>query len=252
MRAAELREIEPLREKYRAEMNCQIIHDSIHGRPGWTHEFALHENGVLIGYGSVAVAGPWRDNPALYEFFVAPEHRARSFDAFTNLLAVCGAKIIETQSNDPHLTVMLHAFGRNVRTESILFQDSFTTSFRPEGASFRAATASDAADLRRLELDENAGWVVLLDGEIAGAGGILYHYNRPYGDVYMKIAEPFQRRGLGAYLVQELKTACIAAESVPSARCNVKNVPSRRTLQKAGFVPCGAIIVADIGEHTAA
>lgn len=29
VRASELREIEPLREKYRNEMNCQIIHDSI-------------------------------------------------------------------------------------------------------------------------------------------------------------------------------------------------------------------------------
>ena len=246
VRAAELREIEALREKYRAEMNCQIIHDSIHGRPGWTREFALHENGVLIGYGSVAVAGPWRDNPALYEFFVAPEHRARSFEAFTNLLAVCGAKIIETQSNDPHLAVMLHTFGRNVRTESILFQDGFTTSFRPEGASFRAATASDAADLRRLELDEEACWVALMNGEVAGAGGVLYHYNRPYGDIYMKIAEPFHRLGLGAFLVQELKAVCRAGGSVPAARCNVKNLPSRRTLQKAGFVPCGAIIAGDI------
>ncbi len=246
-RASDLREIEPLREKYRKEMNCQIIHDSIHGRAGWTREFVLHLNdGPVVGYGSVAVAGPWRDNPAVYEFFVEPEHRMRTFEAFTSLLELCGAKIIETQSNARLLAVMLHIFARNLRTESILFEDGFQTSFYPEGAGFRAATSSDAAVLRRLELDEDAGWVVTLNGEIAGAGGVLYHYNRPYGDVYMKIAEPFRRLGLGAYLVQELKAVCRTSSSVPSARCNVDNLPSRRTLQKAGFVPCGALIAGDL------
>ncbi len=247
VRASELREIEPLREKYREEMNCQIIHDSIHGRPGWTREFALHmDDGAAIGYGSVAIAGPWRDSPALYEFFVEPEHRTRTFEAFTSLLEVCGAKIIETQSNAPVLPVMVHVFGHNLRTESILFEDGVQTSFQRQGASFRAATASDAAVLRQLELDESAGWVVTVNDEIAGAGGVLYHYNRPYGDIYMAIAEPFRRLGLGVYLVQELKAACRTGGSMPSARCNVDNVPSRKTLQKAGFVPCGALIAGDL------
>jgi GNAT superfamily N-acetyltransferase len=246
VRASELCEIEPLREQYRSEMNCQIVHDSIHGRPGWSREFALHDDGALIGYGSVAVAGPWRDNLALYEFFVERENRMRSFEAFTSLLPLCGAKIIETQTNDPHLTVMLHVFARNIRAEAVLFEDGFQTSLHPQGARFRSATASDVDELRRFELDEDAKWVVLMDDEIAGAGGVLYHYNRPYGDVYMKIAEPFWRRGLGAYLVQELKGVCRAGGSVPAARCNVNNMPSRGTLQKAGFIPCGALVVADL------
>src|SRR6185437_8741356 len=148
VRASELHEIELLRENYRAEMNCQIIHDSIHARPGWTREFALYDDGALIGYGSVAVAGPWRDNPALYEFFIDAQHRMRTFEAFTTLLPTCGAKIIETQSNDP-----------------------FQTSFQLHGTCFRAAEKSDAPELRRLELDEDAGWVVAINGEIAGAGG---------------------------------------------------------------------------------
>ena len=246
VRASELHEIELLRENYRAEMNCQIIHDSIHARPGWTREFALYDDGALIGYGSVAVAGPWRDAAALYEFFIDAQHRMRTFEAFTTLLPTFGAKIIETQSNDPFLTVMLHVFAHNLRAESILFKDDFQTSFQLHGTCFRAAEKSDAPELQRLELDEDAGWVVAINGEIAGAGGVLYHYNRPYGDVYMKIAERFRRIGLGTYLVQELKAVCRAGGSVPAARCNVNNIPSRRTLQKAGFVPCGALIVGDL------
>jgi GNAT superfamily N-acetyltransferase len=246
IRVADLGEIEPLRENYREEMNCQIVHDSIHGRPGWTREYALELTGIAAGYGSVAVGGPWRDNPALYEFYVAHAHRTRAFDLFASLLAVCGAQVIETQTNARMLSVMLHTFTRNVRAEAILFEDAFQTSYRPEGAAFRAAALDDVDELRRLDLDDGAGWVVTMNGEIAGAGGVLYHYNRPYGDVYMKIGEQFRRKGLGAYLVQELKAVCRTHGSVPAARCNVQNLASRRTLQKSGFVPCGNIVVGDL------
>jgi hypothetical protein len=43
-----------------------------------------------------------------------------------------------------------------------------------------------------------------LDGEVAATGGILFHFNRPYGDIYMDVAESSRRRGLGFFLVQEL------------------------------------------------
>jgi len=246
VRVCEPNEIAPLRECYREEMDCQIIHDSIHARPGWTIEYALDLNGAAAGYGSVAVGGPWTTSNALYEFYVKRECRLRIFDLFAALLATCSATIIETQTNAPILPVMLHTFGQNVRAEAILFEDQVETRLVPEGSGFRSTGAGDAELLRMLELDETAGWAVTLNGEIAGAGGVLYHYNRPYGDIYMKIAEPFRRRGLGAYLVQELKTACRAGGSVPAARCNIGNLASRRTLQKAGFVPCGNLVAGDL------
>ena len=74
-------------------------------------------------------------------------------------------------------------------------------------------------------------------------GGVLYHYNRPYGDVYMEVAEAHRRRGYGAYLVQELKRICYEGGSIPAARSNPTNIASHKTLQKAGFVPCALILV---------
>jgi GNAT superfamily N-acetyltransferase len=227
-------------------MDCQIIHDSIHARPGWTVEYALDLNGAAVGYGSEAVGGPWTTSHALYEFYVKADCRRRIFDLFAALLATSNATRIETQTNAPILPVMLHTFGQNVRAEAILFEDRFETRLVPEGAGFRSIGAGDAELLRMLDLDETAGWVATVHGGIAGAGGVLYHYNRPYGDIYMKIAEPFRGRGLGAYLVQELKTVCRAGGSVPAARCNIRNLASRRTLQKAGFVPCGNLVTGDV------
>ena len=84
--------------------------------------------------------------------------------------------------------------------------------------------------------------VTQIDCGIAATGGILFHYNRPYGDIFMEVAEPFRRGGLGSYLVQELKRVCYEQGNVPAARCNPTNIASRKTLQKAGFVPCGHIL----------
>jgi len=238
----ELREIEGMRDIYRHEMNCQIIHDSIHTRPGWTHEYLLTWAGAKIGYGSVAVAGPWQANPCVYEFFVLPHHRGRLFDFFLMLLSSSGVTEIETQSNDPLLTVILHALAPTVLSESILFHDKLTTAHSPPDAFFRKASGEDTPQIAQQDLDSEAKWLVTVGGVVASTGDILFHYNRPYGDIYMKVAEPFRRRGLGTYLVQELKRVCYESGSVPAARCNPKNVASRQTLQRAGFVPCGHIL----------
>jgi GNAT superfamily N-acetyltransferase len=244
-RAASLQDIALWRDVYRLDMSCQIIHDSIHERPGWTEEYLLFLEGTAVGYGSVAVAGPWTGNPTVYEFFVVPQRpRLRVFELFEALLAASRAVAIEVQSNDPLLTVMLHTFAHGVASESILFHDKVATALSPPSATFREPTAFEAPDEPRDELRWRG--VVEVDGKVAATGGILFHYNRPYGDIFMEVAEPFRRRGLGSFLVQELKRVCYEGGHVPAARCNPANVASRRTLQKAGFVPCGHILTGSL------
>jgi GNAT superfamily N-acetyltransferase len=235
----ELREIEPMRDMYRHEMQCQIIHDSIHARPGWSQEYLITDGDSKVGYGSVVVAGPWKAKPTVYEYFVLPQHRRRVFDFFLALLAACGTNEIETQSNDVLLTAMLHTFAPAVTSEAILFHDRLTTSHAPPDALFRRATPNDLEQFAQQGLDTEAKWLVEVEGVVAATGDILFHYNRPYGDIYMKVGEAFRRRGLGTYLVQELKRICYEGGSIPAARCNRKNIASRQTLQRAGFVPCG-------------
>src|SRR2546430_12002487 len=245
-KAATVEDIRAWRDMYRLEMGCQIIHDSIHSRPGWTHEYLLFAGEATVGYGSIAVGGPWKGKPTVYEWYVAPQYRSRMFDLFSALLAASGSVKVETQSNDTLLTVMLHAFAASVTSESILFHDKLTTTHSPPCAIVRRAAPEDAAQVLSRELGSGADWVVVVEGAIVAAGGILFHFNRPYGDIYMKVAEPFRRRGLGSYLVQELKRVCYEQGSVPAARCNPANVESRRTLQKAGFVPCGHILTGSV------
>lgn len=239
--ATTLDDIRLWRDMYRLEMSCQIIHDSIHFRLGWTQEYRLMLGDRPVGYGSVAIAGPWSGQPTVYEFYVEPTHRSHVFDLFRAFLSTSGAVAIEAQSNATMTTVMLHAFAPQVSSESILFQDQYVTSHAPAGAVFRQATASEAHDVP----EEQRKWrgVVDVDGVVAATGGILFHYNRPFGDIFMDVEEGFRRRGLGSFLVQELKRLCYEGGHVPAARCRTTNIASQRTLQKAGFVPCGHVLV---------
>lgn len=237
---ARLEDIAPWRDMYRLEMACQIVHDSIHARAGLTDEYLLSEGGTAVGYGSIAVGGPWKGEPTAYEFYVVPNRRQRLFELFQALLDASGARTIISQSNAPLATAMLHTFAGQVTSQAILFHDRAATNWQPPGATFRVPTPGEVDGVPPEQLKWHG--VVELGGQVAASGGILFHYNRPYGDIYMEVAEPFRRQGLGSFLVQELKRVCYEGGSVPAARCGSGNVASRRTLQKAGFVPCGHIL----------
>jgi GNAT superfamily N-acetyltransferase len=237
--ATDLPAIAHLRDVYRHEMHCQIMFDSLHTRPGWTTPYLLKIDGAPAGYGAEAHAGPWKDKPTIFEFFVLPTQRHHAMRLFKQLVAATGIRSVETQTNRTLLSVMLHSFCPSVTVEAILYEDRLLTSLAIPNASVRPVTPNDATEITSRQLDADAEWLLQREGQIVGTGGILYHYNRPYGDIYMAIAEPFRRQGLGAFLVQELKRICYEGGSIPAARCNVKNTASQMTLQKAGFVPCG-------------
>jgi GNAT superfamily N-acetyltransferase len=231
------------RERYREEMNCQIVHDLIHRRAGWTLTYLLELDDIPVGFGLVAIGGPWTNKPTLLEFYVLPEYRSFSFALFETLLSVSAPQFMEIQSNDVLPDVMLHTYARDIASEKIVFHDKLSTALAANGATLRQTTSDEEA---RASIERRQGgpeYVLELDGKVVGQGGILFHYNRPYGDIHMEVAEPFRRRGFGSYLVQELKRAAYDLGAVPSARCNTANVPSRRTLQKAGFIPYAHMLI---------
>jgi GNAT superfamily N-acetyltransferase len=238
-------EIGPWRDLYRQEMNCQIVGDSIDERPGWTQPYLLGADEQTVGYASIAIGGPWKGKPTMFQFFVLPQFRGRVFDFFTTLVTEVKPVGMEAQTTDIIPSVMLQAFCTEIVCESILFHDRLTTTLKAPGAVVRKAGSIDEWKLGELKSDTGAEWLLEVEGRIVGTGGILYHYNRPYGEIYMAVAEGERKKGYGAYLVQELKRICYDGGSIPGARCNPNNVASRKTLQKAGFVPRGSILVGE-------
>jgi GNAT superfamily N-acetyltransferase len=238
----------PLRVRYRREMNCQIVHDSIHRRAGWTNTYLLALDETTAGFASVAIGGPWTGKPTIFEFYVQPEQRGCAFHLFDAFLAVSGARLMEIQSNDLLLAAMLHTYARDVWSDKVVFRDGVTTTLAANGAILEQVTSAEETRAAVVERQGGPEWRLQFGDQTVATGGILFHYNEPYGDVYMDVAEPFRRRGFGAYLVQELKRVAYELGSIPSARCSPDNVASRMTLQKAGFVPYAHILNGSIPE----
>ena len=230
-----------LREEYRREMNCQIVHDSWHER-GFTNSYLLRMDGKTAGYGSVG--GPPREaRDIVKEFFVLPAWRGSALRLFRELVAASGARTIHAQTNDVLLTLMLFDCATDLASETILFADAFATSHvAPPGATLRPVSQADRDAVFTHTVEPVGDWGLELDHELVATGGIFYHYNPPYGDIYMEVARPYQRRGLATYLVQELKRLCRETGHVPAARCGSGNRASRRTLERAGMLPCARIV----------
>src|SRR5262249_43089014 len=89
------------------------------------------------------------------------------------------------------------------------------------------------------------GWL-LQDGEDLVGLGAIYPKNPPYVDLAMMVREPFQHRGYGTRMIQQLKAACYETGLIPTAKCFAWNIASRRTLQRAGFAPCGRLLIGKV------
>ena len=235
-----LEDVLPLRELYRREMNCQIIHDSLPAR-GFGNLFLVRADGRVAGYGFVM---GYRGEPKdlVREFYVVPALRGQALAMFRRLVEASGARRIEAQTNDVLLTLMLYDCATGVTSERVLFHDALTTRLAVPGANFREVTPGDEGRIFGHKVEPVGGWLVEHGGEVVATGGIALHYNPPYGDLYMEVAEPFRRRGYGSFLIQELKRIGYETGRIPAARCDVANAASRATLQRAGLFPCARIL----------
>jgi len=238
----EVNDVAPLRELYRQEMNCQIIHDSF-PRRGFSDPYLLRVEGHIAGYGLVANR---HDPDTVDEFYLFPDYRPAALPLFRQLLEASRATKIRAQTNDRLMLLMLYDCAANITSDTILFADALTTHLPCPAGVFRQVTAADKARLFEHKGEPEGDWIIESEGIVVATGGALFHYNPPYGDIYMEVHEPYRRRGFGSYLVQELKRICYEMGKIPAARCNAANVGSRKTMEKAGLLPCGRILIGGV------
>jgi GNAT superfamily N-acetyltransferase len=233
-----------LRDLYRHEMACQIIHDSWPER-GWIDAFLLHRDGSVVGYATVGgVRGEHKDT--ITECYVLPPHRGIALALCRRLIEVSGATRVEAQTNDRLLTLLLWDCCAEIERGPVLFSDQLTTALPNPGCIVRRTEDAEKGTIFPHSSEPVGDWLVEVRGEIVATGGLLFHYNVPFGDLYMEVAAPHRRRGFGSYLIQELKRAAYEMGRVPAARCNPINIVSRATLQKAGLFPCARLLIGKI------
>ena len=135
----EYKEIEVMRDLYRQEANCQIIHDSILAR-GMADPYLILMDGRRAGYGGV-----WNkyDPGRLMEFYILPHLRPLALPPFRELLTISKAIEIEAQTNMPLMLTLLYDCAADIITESMLFEDACATQLACPDGVFRRATMDE-------------------------------------------------------------------------------------------------------------
>lgn len=242
VRPVEYAEVQNLRELYRQEANTQIVRDAALRR-GFAQAYLIWLDGQLAGYGAV---GTRYNTHQILEFYPLPYARSAARTLFQELLLVSSATHIQAQTNMPLMLQMLYDFGTNIISEAILFQDSTVSRLTCPQGILRHVTAAEIPFIFAHTQEPVGEWGIESDGEIVATGGFLTHYNPPYADIFMEVSDTARQRGYGSFLVQELKRACYETGRKPVARCSPDNQASRRTLEKAGFSPCGYLLVGEV------
>jgi GNAT superfamily N-acetyltransferase len=239
----DLAQILPLRNLFLQGNNFQIRYNACHER-GWTDSYIVTYNEENIGYGAVKGNENISDIDTIFEFYIIPSFRNLASPAFSALLHSSGAAFIECQSNDLLLTSLLYQYGQNINSNVILFEDNVKTCISIDNIIFRKRKDNDVVFEHKSE--PVGDYVLELNKEVAATGGFLLHYNFPFADLYMEVKEEHRQKGLGSFLIQELKRECYLAGRVPAARCNIENTASRATLIKAGLKIAGFMLLARV------
>jgi len=226
----------PLRVLFLHEGNFQFIRNSYHAR-NWVDSYLLCVDDATVGYASLCGKEDRAKRDSIIEFYVLPPYRGQAPLFFSELLTISKAAYIECQSNDILLPGMLYKFAKNIAANIILFKDYAVTNLTCPEVVFRSRAEEDKLFEHRAEPE--GSHVLDKNGEVVATGGFLLHYNLPYADLYMEVAEPHRCQGYGSFLIQELKKACYVAGRVPAARCDISNTASKATLLKAGLEICG-------------
>jgi GNAT superfamily N-acetyltransferase len=184
------------------------------------------------------------DRDTIFEFYIIPPYRKLAIQLFQKLIEVSGVKFIECQTNDFLLHSLTLEFSESVSSSVILFSDHTITNLDILELAFRRKTETDI--LFEHKVEPEGSHVIEWNGEVVATGGFLLQYNVPFADLYMEVREDAREKGVGSYLIQELKKECYLAGRIPAARCNIENHASRATLLKAGMKVSGFMLMGAI------
>ncbi len=238
-----LKEILYLRNLFLQENNFQIRYNACHER-GWSDSYLFTLNDEAIGYGAIKGKDKLVDRDTVFEFYLIPSARKLSLHFFSALLNASNARFIECQSNEYLLTSLLYRHCQNISADVVLFKENSLSNINTDTALFRKRHADDIIFEHKSE--PIGEYVLEINNQVVATGGFLLHYNMPFADLYMEVEEHHRKKGLGSFLIQELKRECYIAGRVPAARTGLNNIASQATLTKAGLKEAGFMLLGHI------
>ncbi|MEQ8703437.1 MAG: GNAT family N-acetyltransferase [Phaeodactylibacter sp.] len=230
--------IQPLRRQFLATLQGQVPYEICHHQ-GWADYFELTFDAQLVGYGAVKGMEQIEDRNSIFEFYILPGYRQHARHFFKRLLEASRAGYVECQTNEHLLTAITYSFCKNIQEELWLLNDDHVTFHHLPGTVFRPRRQNE--DIH-WHTDPPGAYLLLLGDKVVAEGGLIANYNAPYADLHMSVDPAYQGRGIGTYFVQELKKTTYLSGHLPVARCQIDNLASLETLQKAGMKICGKMI----------
>lgn len=92
-------------------------------------------------------------------------------------------------------------------------------------------------------IENNQLFVLYSSNTLLGIGEFrIIKSNTQYGDIGVVVAEEYRRKGIATYIITQLKKHCYNNNLKPMACCDIKNIASKKTLEKSGFIANHRII----------
>ncbi len=245
-RVASLNEIAPLRAQYLDELfEPQELFLELKVRISAAYRLSLAN--MPVGY--VLLDEPER---TLLEYYVSRPFISHVDAIFGDILQRCAIRQAFCKSFDHTLLSCCMAYQKSVRPVGVLFRE-YAPLEQPEAPApvrARFATANDiplitAVNEEIFESDEEIHETVgnqnmfLFEQGTALVGFGIFQRNipgRPDFDIGMLVTKPFRRQGYGSYFIRFLTEYCQKNDWRPICGCDVKNIASRLTLEKAGYI----------------
>lgn len=86
-------------------------------------------------------------------------------------------------------------------------------------------------------IEEEQVFILVNENELIGVGECRISVSQaPYADLGMITGKKQRRQGIGTYILAKLKEHCYRHGAIPICSCAAENLPSRKTIEKAGFI----------------
>ena len=232
------RGFQSLRKLFLRDTDHQIRNNACHER-GWSSIYLLTVDYQSIGYIALKGFENLEDRDTLFEYYVTRPNVHWRLPILHSILPKIDAQYIECQTNDAAMLEVMMEYGRDIRAHTYLFGKPKVVPKR-DGFVFRKRQITDTT--WRKSKDEDGAFVLLYDDIIVADGGYLSHYNRPYVDLYMEVDPVHRGNRYASELVKHLIDHTQANGWKPSARCNMDNKASMKSLLHAGFQKVGYML----------
>ncbi|MGH2507805.1 MAG: GNAT family N-acetyltransferase [Ktedonobacteraceae bacterium] len=196
-------------------------------------------------------------NHDLLRFHVLEAYQKRAQDIFRWIISTYSIKHAITSTIEPLYFSLCLDIQSRITLHSYLFRDHarFGPVTESSHTSIRKAVKSDfdeLVDFYRANTEGAREWIptflherlqreelfVLHKEQTLVATGecIPSQKQPPYADLGMVVARSYRRRGLGSFLLTQLKKHCYEAGWKPICSCEAANRASKQAIEKAGFI----------------